>query len=224
VSELSDACCAPRSVTGDLRLACGLIEPSADTLLAFEVLLVSERPFPGFFPLRRFQTRAATYTGLTTPGFAAPPGFLNLLTLFSARAPSALFHAESVLGVVAFRGFPLPGAATAFTARCPSCPQPRVATRLWDQGFMHLGDPFTTGRCYPGSVGRSSPSLPPLRGILPSSLGFAFRQSLLSWAFPQRWTNPSLWRLSRVSKNPRIGFPLASVAILPEVFYPVCSR
>lgn len=57
----------------------------------------------------------------------------------------------------------------------------------------------------PSDVGRSSPSLLPLRGILPSSLGLVFQQSLLSWAFPQRWTNPSLCRLSKISKNPKIG-------------------
>jgi hypothetical protein len=74
----------------------------------------------GFLPLRRFQTKAATYTGSTAPGYAAPPGFLNLLTLYSALVLLALFHARSAPGVEAPRGFPLPVAATAFTARCPS--------------------------------------------------------------------------------------------------------
>jgi hypothetical protein len=73
----------------------------------------------GFFPLRRFETKAATFAGFTSPSYAASSGFLNLLTLYSALALSALFHAESVLGVEALRGFPLPVAATAFTARCP---------------------------------------------------------------------------------------------------------
>lgn len=74
----------------------------------------------GFLPLRRFQTKAATHTGSTAPGYAAPPGFLNLLTLYSALVLLALFHARSAPGVEAPRGFPLPVAATAFTARCPS--------------------------------------------------------------------------------------------------------
>lgn len=43
--------------------------------------------------------------GVTSPEYAAPSGFLNLVTLSSARPRSALFHAESVHGVVAPRGF-----------------------------------------------------------------------------------------------------------------------
>lgn len=132
-------------------------------------------PSMGFCPLRRFQTKAATYTEVTSLGFAAPSGFLNLLTLCSALALSALSHAESVLGVVTLRGFPLPVAATAFTARCPrtrlaprrqrelrepkyapSTPPPRHRVA---PGFMHLGGPFSTGRCYPGPVGRAPHSL-----------------------------------------------------------------
>lgn len=73
----------------------------------------------GFLPLRRLQTQAATNTEVTTLGCATPPGFLNLLTSFSACALSALFRAESVNGVEALRGFPSPVAATAFTALCP---------------------------------------------------------------------------------------------------------
>jgi len=73
----------------------------------------------GFSPLWRLQTGTATYTRVTTPSCAPPPGFLNLLTFYSAPAASALFHAESASGVEALRGFPLPVAATAFTALCP---------------------------------------------------------------------------------------------------------
>jgi hypothetical protein len=65
---------------------------------------------------------------VSTPDSAAPSGFLNLLTLSSAHAASALFHADSVLGVSAFRGFSLPVAATVFTARCPSCRSSHDAT------------------------------------------------------------------------------------------------
>jgi len=74
----------------------------------------------GFFPLRRLQEQAATYTKFTSLGCAPSSGFLNLLTSFSARSLSALFRAESVPGVEALRGFPLPVAATTFAARCPS--------------------------------------------------------------------------------------------------------
>jgi hypothetical protein len=61
----------------------------------------------------------ATNTEVASLGCAAPSGFLNLLTLSSTLIRTALFHAESVRGVGALRGFPLPVAATAFTARCP---------------------------------------------------------------------------------------------------------
>jgi hypothetical protein len=54
----------------------------------------------GLMPLRRILAQEATYAGLTSPDCAAPSGFLNLLTLYSACAFSALFHAESVHGVL----------------------------------------------------------------------------------------------------------------------------
>jgi hypothetical protein len=34
----------------------------------------------GFLPLRRLRTGAATCAGVASPGYATPPGFLNLLT------------------------------------------------------------------------------------------------------------------------------------------------
>jgi hypothetical protein len=74
----------------------------------------------GSLPYDVFETRAATYTRIASPGFATSSGFLNLVTFYSALIPTALFHAESVHGVEALRGFPLPVAATTFAARCPS--------------------------------------------------------------------------------------------------------
>jgi hypothetical protein len=47
-------------------------------------------PPMGLGALRRLQKRAATCTGLTTPGCAAPSGFLSLLTPCSARNLSGL--------------------------------------------------------------------------------------------------------------------------------------
>jgi hypothetical protein len=47
-------------------------------------------PSMAFFTLRRFQKRAATNTGFASPGCAAPSGFLNLLTHYSARNLSGL--------------------------------------------------------------------------------------------------------------------------------------
>jgi hypothetical protein len=74
----------------------------------------------GFPSLRRVQTRPATNIELTSLDCAAPSGFLNLLTLHSDHALSALFHADSVHGIRALRGFPPPVATTALTAACPS--------------------------------------------------------------------------------------------------------
>ena len=71
------------------------------------------------FPYDVSKTKAATNTELTSPGCATPVGFLNLLAFHSALIRTALFHAESVLGVEALRGFSLPVAATAFAALCP---------------------------------------------------------------------------------------------------------
>jgi hypothetical protein len=73
-----------------------------------------------FFPYDVSEMGTATHTELASPGCATPSGFLYLLTYFSALIRTALFHAESVHGVGALRGFPLPVAATAFAALCPS--------------------------------------------------------------------------------------------------------
>jgi hypothetical protein len=71
------------------------------------------------FPHDVSEMGAATTPEVASLGCAAPSGFLNLLTLSSALIRTALFHAESVRRVEALRGFPLPVAATAFTARGP---------------------------------------------------------------------------------------------------------
>lgn len=62
---------------------------------------------------------AATNAEIASLGCAPSSGFLSLLTVYSALNLTALFHAESVLGVEALRGFPLPVAAAAFAALCP---------------------------------------------------------------------------------------------------------
>jgi hypothetical protein len=56
-------------------------------------------PSLGFGALRRLRLRAATNTGLASPGSATPSGFLSLLTLPSARTLPALFHAGNALGL-----------------------------------------------------------------------------------------------------------------------------
>jgi len=53
------------------------------------------------------------------------------------------------------------------------------------QGFAHPRNPYRSDRCYPAPDGRSSPSVPPLRGVHPIGLGFVLPRSLLSWALLQ---------------------------------------
>lgn len=85
-----------------------------------------------FGSLRRLQTQAATHAGIALPDYAPSPGFLNLLTVYSACALSALFRAESVHGIETFRGFPFSVAATAFAALYPSGPF------QWKRSEKHL--------------------------------------------------------------------------------------
>lgn len=141
----------------------------------------------GSLPYDVFQMRAATCTGIASPGSATPSGFLNLLTSRSALILSALFHAESVHGVEALRGFPLPVAATAFTAlypfsslRCAPAwhrvparrPVPDDALRPPPcSGIRAPGRSVLGGTVLSVSAGRSSLSSSSLRGNLPSSLG-----------------------------------------------------
>ena len=76
-----------------------------------------------FASLQRLSSPGSDLHQASTPGCAASSGFLNLLTLYSARTLSTLFHAESALGFRAFRGFPRLVATTTLTVDCPSCRQ-----------------------------------------------------------------------------------------------------
>ena len=142
------------------------------------------------FPYDVSKIKAATYTEFSSLGCATPSGFLNLLASYSALIRTALFHAESVPGVTALRGFPLPVAATTFAALYPfsldralRAPFPlRSEERGFDvrpirhhlaPGFMHLGGPFSTRRCYPTPPVVPLSAFVPLRGFLPSSLGLS---------------------------------------------------
>jgi hypothetical protein len=107
---------------------------------------------------------AATCIEFSKLDYATPSGFLNLLTFYSASVLSVLFHTDSILEVEAFRGFPLPVAATAHAALCP----PSIEML---RGLLHREDPFTIKRFYPDFIGRSSLSLLSLRGFSPLILG-----------------------------------------------------
>jgi hypothetical protein len=71
------------------------------------------------FPYDVSEMTAATNTEFTSLGCATPSGFPNLLTSCSTLIRTVLFHTESVPGVEALRGFPLPVAATASAALYP---------------------------------------------------------------------------------------------------------
>jgi hypothetical protein len=75
----------------------------------------------GFGALRRFQKRAATDAGVASPGYAASSGFLNLLTLSSARNLSSLVSCRLRPWAFAFRGFPSPVAGAPLGTAFPSC-------------------------------------------------------------------------------------------------------
>jgi len=99
---------------GRISLArCGLWlrseEPFHATRQAFDLRLVDGPPSREVFsPYDVSEMRAATPPGLCLPGSATSSDFLNLLTFSSAHIRTALSRAESVLGVEAPRGFPLP--------------------------------------------------------------------------------------------------------------------
>lgn len=169
------------------------------------------------------------------------------MTSYSACATSALFHAESVHGVETLRGFPLPVAATAFTALCPSssfplaqslrqeiAPKNNVSTppretlhlRSEEQRVVASQSSGTSSGIH--ASGRSVLSEAVLSDIHWPCLSQPFspfedlspRVSALPDAgpplmgFSQRWTNPSLRPLSKVSKNSRVDTPLSRSATL----------
>lgn len=147
--------------------------------------------------------RTGTFTRHPSMGFLGPPTSSNrgsdlrrayLTRLCSALRlsqpldallrldPIGLVSCRSVPGLSAFRGFPLPVAATPLGAPCPPCRsaagslrQPRL------RGFVHPEDPYRRAgvtRC---------PSADPLLAVhpprsLPSVLDSVLPQSLLSWA------------------------------------------
>jgi len=115
----------------------------------------------GFLPLQRIQARAATSTGLTTPGSAAPSGFLNLLTLLLRSRPPGLVSCRIRSWGSAFRGFPLPKAAAALHRACPFLEFAMYReTRRSFKGLCDREVRSQRGWFYPASAGRSSPSLP----------------------------------------------------------------
>jgi hypothetical protein len=81
----------------------------------------------GSSPLQRSRRRGATYTGVASPGCAAPSGFLTLLTLSSPRCRSGLVSCRWRSWGSPYRGFP---SRPAGRASRPPCPSWRCGQRL----------------------------------------------------------------------------------------------
>jgi hypothetical protein len=112
--------------------------------------LVGEQPFQGVSPPSTSLIRAATHIGLTSPDFAAPSGFLNLVTPCSARTSTALFHAEAVPGVSCLQRFPPPARRHDFRRALPLLPLPAPRRRR-ATGIGALRRSVRVGSVLPGS-------------------------------------------------------------------------
>jgi hypothetical protein len=79
-----------------------------------------------------------------------------------------------------------------------------VAARL-GQGFKHPGDPFTVGRCYPRSIGRSSLNVSCPSEVFSPRVSAVLTHRRLYWAFSSRRISPLRRSLYKVSKNTKVG-------------------
>jgi hypothetical protein len=92
-------------------------------------------PSMRFCPFRRFLAKAATNIELASLDCAPPSGFLDLLTVYSAFAISALSHTESVRRVLLSEVSPSPEPPRlsprlpSCLARCPPSRRPRGLRR-----------------------------------------------------------------------------------------------
>jgi hypothetical protein len=77
----------------------GLLPPTEKLTLSSKKGSSANRPSVGFPSLWRLKTLPATNIEFASLDCAAPSGFLNLMTLYSGHALSALFHAESAYGI-----------------------------------------------------------------------------------------------------------------------------
>jgi hypothetical protein len=107
-------------------------------------------PSMGFVALRRMRRREATHTGFTSPGCAAPSGFLNLLTRCSARPVQPCFMLVTPLGF-GFQRFPPPSSRHASRRALPlmlSSPAPKRRTAA--PGIGASGRSVRDGPVLPG--------------------------------------------------------------------------
>lgn len=178
----------------------------------------------GFGTLRRLRKWAATCTGFASPGYAAPPGFLGLLTLCSAPRPlRPCFMPVTPLGFGFQSVSPGGSGWTSLDVPFPSCrfqglarmsrPGRVLPARL--QGFAHPSGPFRAGRCYAVPVGRSSLSIHLSEVCFPAaSASCVHEASSLGLEHNPGRRRPWLCLLFRVLKEPR-SEPLSFDSDLP---------
>lgn len=137
--------------------------------------------------------------GFTWPGYATSSGFLSLLTSYSALILSALFHAESVHGVEALRGFSLPLAATAFAALCPkaSVPEPKENRYIVPQDWVTIWS----------AIPERSPGINACGRFVHNGVGLSIlhRPILSQPSFPSRNSPLEPWLIHIREKPPLMG-------------------
>lgn len=196
--------------------------------------IVSQSVLPwGFFPYDVSEMWASTCTGFASPGSATSSGFLCLVTSCSALIRTAFFQAESVHGVEALRGFPLPVAATAFAAPCPSSGWFVCSGIFGRQPEGHASVPYALRaplrdsciwkvRSRRSGVTRlrrsilSQPLLPSEGSCLPSSLGPP-REGPPLMGFPTTLDESVVVVALQSFKEPEAGESLSRSAALPGV-------
>lgn len=91
----------------------------------------SRQPAPsmGFEPLRHMQQARSGSRELCTPATFRPQGLVTLSTIYSLAALSALFHADSVHGVLPFGAFSCPAVCRHSCRTSPRMSLPRICTR-----------------------------------------------------------------------------------------------
>jgi hypothetical protein len=104
---------------------------------------------PGSVSLQRIEVKGSDFPGIASPGYAAPAGFLTLLTHSSSRDPPVLFHTGNAPGIVPFEGFPFRGTVFHLSVRparlawAQTVP-PRIAMQFLARlpGFSLRGSPW----------------------------------------------------------------------------------
>lgn len=114
----------------------------------------------GFFPYNVYKHRQRQTPGLPSPTLLRLQSFLNLLTLLFRLHPCGLISCRIRSWGSAFRGFPLPKAATVLRRACPLVKFAVYReTRRSFRGLCDREVRSQRGWFYPASASRSSLSL-----------------------------------------------------------------